>query len=141
MSPLRKRSYMESIAEIAFRTRYGEPKPRPTTYKGIEMRSRLEARFAQNLDALEEKWRYEPRVYGPRGKGYLPDFEMLTATCPTFIEVKPTLAEVHDAERKMEVIWKTHPDALLIVACAEGGSYFAARLGKPWVSWQEKWAA
>lgn len=113
--------------------------PRATTYKGVQMRSRLEADFAAHLDRMGVAWEYEPKVYGPSGKGYLPDFRVAGAEVPTFIEVKPTLAEVEGAKRKMAVIWQAHADAVLIVACAEGSTFFTGRYGEPWRSWQEVW--
>ena len=46
----------------------------PTTYNGIQFRSRLEARWAIFFDAMSTPWEYEPEnfktTYGP----YLPDF-------------------------------------------------------------------
>jgi hypothetical protein len=58
---------------------------RATTYRGIEMRSRLEARFAGVLDDLGVAWRYEPRALASRDGQYLPDF----VSGATVIEVKP----------------------------------------------------
>ena len=62
----------------------------PTTYAGIQFRSRLEARWAVFFDAIGTPWEYEPEAfYIPSfippdnfsetnreiaGKGYLPDF-------------------------------------------------------------------
>lgn len=132
-------SYMESFAEIAHRIATGGPQARPTTYKGITFRSRLEVRFAWHLDAIGEQWRYEPRAYGPKGRGYLPDFEVYGLPQPTFIEVKPTAQEVPDAARKMEVIWDTHPDALLIVACEQGWVFRCCLRGGTWEGWSERW--
>jgi hypothetical protein len=131
---------MESVDEIQYRMDMGSPKPRPRLYKGIEFRSSLEVRFAHYLDGMNEPWAYEPRVYGSPGHGYLPDFEMTKAGQPTFIEVKPTLAEVAAAQDKMSVIWDTHPDALLIVAVEERRTFYAclARSGR-WTWWQERW--
>jgi hypothetical protein len=84
-------------------------------------------------------WVYEPRIFGPKGRGYLPDFELLDKPQPTYVEVKPTLSQVPAAQAKMAVIWETHPDALLIVACAEGSTYFASVAGEPWRTWVERW--
>lgn len=48
---------------------------RKTTYKGIEFRSRLEARWAVFFDALGLRWEYEPEGYRlDDGTCYLPDF-------------------------------------------------------------------
>jgi hypothetical protein len=45
-----------------------------TEYKGHLFRSRLEARWAVFLDALEVEWRYEEQGYETDGHRYLPDF-------------------------------------------------------------------
>lgn len=132
--------YMESLAEVVHRTDTGSPMSRPTIYRGIEFRSRLEVRFAQHLDELGETWAYEPRVYGPKGRGYLPDFEILASARPTFIEVKPTVAEAEEAQAKVAVIWETVPEALILIAAAEGCTWFGSQ-GDSWVAWVERWAA
>lgn len=110
-----------------------------TEYRGITMRSRLEADFARHLDELGVEWRYEPVIFGPRGQGYLPDFRVDRPESSDFIEVKPTLREVPAAKLRMEVIWETYPDAALIVACAEGSRFFAAVAGGEWTSWTDLW--
>lgn len=93
-------------------------KARPTTYRGIEMRSRLEADFARFLDlssAAGEKWDYEPRCFaGPRGQ-YLPDFRLARADgSVTYYEIKPIgTMSTEDARallRRMEVIFDSEPD-------------------------------
>lgn len=114
--------------------------PKPTTYRGVEMRSRLEADFAYHLDQEGVTWRYEPAIFGRRGEGYLPDFELTSPKGPRgWVEVKPTIAEVAEAKRRMEVILKTREDALLIVACAEGCRWFARTRDKPWTTWVARW--
>lgn len=120
--------------------RHGNAQPsRPTEYHGVKFRSQLESKFARYLHHVEEMWVYEPRVYGPRGRGYLPDFELVDKRQPTFIEVKPTLRQVPAAKLKMAVIWETHPDALLMIACAQGSTWFASLKGGSWESWVERW--
>lgn len=132
---------LHSVHEIRVSLETGGPAARPTVFRGVTFRSRLEARFAWHLEASGERWVYEPRPYGGPGEGYLPDFELLGHRQPTFIEVKPTIAEVREACRRMRVIWEAHPDALLIVAVEEGRTFVAAMKGMPWESWQERWAA
>lgn len=46
----------------------------PTLYRGIKFRSRLEARWATFLDAIDVEWQYEPQGYTAGGVAYLPDF-------------------------------------------------------------------
>lgn len=72
-----------------------EFKARPTTYKGIQMRSRLEAGFAAWLDKFDMTWKYEPRAFASEAGQYLPDFELpeiefIGQTKRVFVEVKPT---------------------------------------------------
>jgi hypothetical protein len=108
-------------------------------YKGVQMRSRLEVAFALYLDRLGEKWKYEPAIYGPRGEGYLPDFQILGSTRPTFIEVKPNIDDVKEAKARMEIIWDTYPDAILLVACAELSAFFEGVRDQGWRFWFERW--
>lgn len=103
-----------------------------TEYRGVTMRSKLEADFARHLDDLGVEWIYEPAIYGPKGSGYLPDFRVDREDGPHFFEVKPTLAEVPLAQRRMEVILRWHPDATLIVVCAETSVWFAREPGQGW---------
>lgn len=129
---------VESIREIADRS--GDtPHGRRESYGGVEMRSHLEVAFARYLDRLGEEWVYEPRIYGRRGEGYLPDFQILRHHRPCFIEVKPTIARAEEAMQRMRVIWESHPDALLLIACAEESRFYDCIRGEPWRSWVERW--
>jgi hypothetical protein len=65
----------------------------PTIYRGIAMRSRLEARVAAFLDYYSLVWDYEPLDL----KKYIPDFIVDFEFGPTLIECKPA---VHAAEFK-----------------------------------------
>lgn len=114
--------------------------PKATVYRGASMRSRLEAAFAYHLDQQGIAWRYEPAVFGPKGSGYLPDFELQRDDALHFVEVKPTLAEVPLAKKRMEIIWQSFPDAVLIVACAQHCRWFACERGAEWITWVERWA-
>lgn len=79
-------------------------KARPTIYKGIQMRSRLEAGYAAWLDQWGFDWEYEPQAFAsPQGQ-YLPDFLLknvpeanvagrVSAT-DVYVEVKPTTGAV-----------------------------------------------
>lgn len=129
--------HFESLGEIEHRVTTGGPKARPIEYRGYQMRSHLECRFAWHLDTIGESWDYEPRTFG---RSYLPDFQLTSAPRPTFVEVKPTLAEVPAAKVKAAVIWKTYPDALILIAVAEGCTWFAST-GGDWESWTERWKA
>ena len=56
----------------------------PTTYRGVNMRSRTEAHWASFFDALDLPWTYEPFD----GAGYLPDF-LIRSPRELLVEVKP----------------------------------------------------
>lgn len=56
----------------------------PTTYNGIEFRSRLEAKWAAFFDEMGWGYEYEPDDFD----NYIPDFALLGRT-RSFVEVKP----------------------------------------------------
>lgn len=112
----------------------------PTEYRGIQMRSKLEADFAGHLDRLGVDWKYEPEIFGPRGAGYLPDFLLGSGNERTYVELKPTVEQAEAAKARIAVIWETHPDAVLLIVSAEGNRFYAALRGQPWETWQEAWA-
>jgi hypothetical protein len=114
--------------------------PKRTVYAGVVMRSRLEADFARHLDGERIVWRYEPAVYGPPGRGYLPDFELLRDDGRHFVEVKPRLRDVVGAQKRIRIILETHADSVLIVACAEECRFFASDSGGDWITWVDRWA-
>lgn len=116
--------------------------PKPAEYRGVRMRSQLEADFAKHLDnnGLRD-WTYEPRTFrGVKDPGYIPDFTVTDAGRTSYFEVKPTLAEVKEAARRMEVIWESDPEAVLVVVCAEQCRFYTALSGRRWASWVERWA-
>lgn len=61
----------------------------PTVYKGIEFRSRLEAKWAIMFDLLDWPWEYEPIDL----EGYIPDFVLPFAHGSVLVEVKPAMTE------------------------------------------------
>lgn len=63
----------------------------PTLYKGYQMRSRLEARWACFFDALRLKWEYEPEGFDLGTNGwYLPDFWVDDmGSMGSYVEIKP----------------------------------------------------
>jgi hypothetical protein len=64
----------------------------PTRYKGVQFRSRLEARWAAMFDLLEWRWEYEPIDL----EGYIPDFVLMFPAGRVLVEIKPafTVAEL-----------------------------------------------
>jgi len=68
----------------------------PTLYRGVLMRSRLEAKFAALFDRWGWHWEYEPQDLDR----YLPDF-VLHLHCPLLVEVKALPSEYAAAEKKI----------------------------------------
>lgn len=126
---------MLSFREIVDRTIDSEP----TEYRGVQMRSKLEADFARHLDRKGIEWTYEPAIFGPRGSGYLPDFLLNANVEPAYVELKPTIAQALAAQRRMEIIWQQRPEAVLVVVSTEDNRWYAAIRGRGWESWQEAW--
>lgn len=110
------------------------PPARPTIYRGIKMRSRLEARFAEGLDANKVKWAYEPVCYADGSGQYLPDFRIEIGGEVAYIEVKPTEAAAKTAlEHQMPIIWSSEPAAhLAAVWRNEQEEGFAFGAGTGW---------
>lgn len=95
---------------------------RPTTYNGIQMRSRLEARFAAFLDRAGFAWEYEPRAFASRKGQYLPDFLVRDVGLLTkvYVEVKGAVPTAYWSEmQKMHVILQSEPDANLAFLVAK----------------------
>lgn len=114
--------------------------PRHVVYRGVPMRSRLEADFARHLDSLGVAWTYEPAMFThPSGRRYLPDFRIERVGRPCYIEVKPTLDQVPTAKSRLSCVLDAIPDAVLLVVCAEGSTFFAATRDEEWLSWSERW--
>lgn len=68
--------------------------PRPTIYKGVKMRSRLEAGFAMWLDQHDIEWEYEPHAFGSEAGQYLPDFKLKVIHPWTSVELQTGYVEV-----------------------------------------------
>jgi hypothetical protein len=106
-----------------------EIKARATLYKGIRMRSRLEADFAADLDRQGYRWGYEPECFAGPGGQWLPDFGCTFADdgdWAIFDEVKPAeplmkhlagsgayVKHVDGLLQRMAVAWESNPDAYL----------------------------
>jgi len=109
-------------------------KARPTLYKGVQMRSRLEADYAAFLDRNDSySWEYEPECFaGPDGQ-WLPDFHETGNGRDAWIEVKPAsllerqpgvdrIAKVDKILAQMSVAWLSKPDAWLELVFWEYGA-------------------
>lgn len=111
---------------------------RSTLYKGIQMRSRLEADFARFLDRTDRPWRYEPQCFADERGQYLPDFEVGHRS---YIEVKPASfpdEQIDPVLDRMAIIWSSQPDARLALVCYEYGvgihGQVVADSGREWWS-------
>jgi hypothetical protein len=112
---------------------------RKTSYRGVLMRSRLEADYAAHLDRHGYEWEYEPIVFaGPAGQ-WLPDFRYRCrgeSESPTwYVEVKPVshldckpgenywarLARIDELLSRMAMTWLTEPAAMLVLDWWEYG--------------------
>jgi len=67
--------------------RSGPTRGIPTVYRGVRMRSRLEARWAAMFDLLHWPWQYEPFDL----EGYIPDFSLSFDAGPLVLEIKPEI--------------------------------------------------
>ncbi len=114
----------------------------PTTYDGIEYRSRLEARWAAFMANIGWDTVYEPFD----GDGYIPDF-LVQGDNPLLIEVKPAsiaadyLGAVPKAESGLEQHWKH--DILIVgstpfplVSFGYGSTHLAGLLGEYGAHWE-----
>lgn len=80
-------------------------------YKGIEMKSNLEARTAMSFDRLGLEWEYEPKTFWSdayAGGRYTPDFYLPQLDC--WVEVAGKWDERHKSNA--EAFWREQrPDA------------------------------
>lgn len=104
---------------------------RPTVYKGIRMRSRLEARMAAELDSYGNPWRYEPCAYASERGQYLPDFVVDMPT-KSFIEVRATQERAAEAMPQMEIILESEPAAWLLAVVPGTGAYVNEASDREW---------
>ena len=107
-------------------------KARPTTYNGIEMRSRLEARFAAYLDSWGLAWEYEPRAFANKDGQYLPDFRVQFASQSFYFEVKPEIQPFDPTAvlRRMRIIRDSDESAGLAVVTEDGTGWWVWTLSQ-----------
>lgn len=87
-------------------------------YAGIQMRSRLEASFAEWLDAdSSHGWEYEGQCFASKDGQYLPDFHIEFGWRDDweYAEVKPENADFDAALNRMHIILASEPWARLRV--------------------------
>lgn len=121
---------------------------RQTFYKGVKMRSRLEATAAALFDRYAVEWQYEPMCFASEMGQYLPDFLVMGMVegcgddrCHvemglTYVEVKPAELTTKEVMRRMEIVWESDPSAHLLVLdpiemeanCAPHADYYKTSL-------------
>lgn len=113
-------------------------KARPTVYRGIHMRSRLEAKAAAWLDLIGRPWRYEPVCFADEHGEYLPDFHWPLANGRSrYWEVKGWAPDAGKVQRRMQIILVSEPDAVLVLDILSGdpgGWFYEPRT--PEAGWQ-----
>lgn len=87
----------------------------PTTYAGVNFRSRLEARWAAFFDLCGWTWDYEPIDL----EGWVPDFKLTIGSVVILVEVKPIDETCSNAEELADAFGK---------ACKHGFEHYVALL-------------
>ncbi len=107
----------------------------PTTYRGVNMRSRLEAKWAAFFDAGKIPWEYEPADY----PGWIPDFRI----GKILVDVKPATNFPEEVAEKLvraaPVTSESAHDALMIIRESptdDGAFAFAKKIG--WICFAGK---
>lgn len=94
----------------------------PTVYRGIQMRSALEAKWACVFDYLGLRWEYEPLALG----GYIPDFlvdvdlypgQGRVATRPLLVECRPLWDSAEYEEPIAKIARSGWTGAAMVVGC------------------------
>ena len=103
---------------------------RPTLYRGIQMRSRLEADYAAHLDATvgPGRWEYEPDCFAGPGGQWLPDFRINGTDRRTYVELKPLdvlrgspVDAIDKILEQMEIARLSEPECALLLQFWEWG--------------------
>ena len=102
----------------------------PTTYKGVEMRSKLEAAWAEWFDRHKIKWAYEPEGFDLDGLWYLPDFWL--PEIKTFVEVKGIMDDLDKEKLRRLIPLASERGITVIVGYAPAGLNY--HMGYP--NWQ-----
>lgn len=83
----------------------------PTMYRGVQFRSRLEARWAEFMDLIGLVWEYEPEgVQMVDGTRYLPDFWLPLVhhrgkQGAVYLEIKPTSPSEGEQHKARLLAW------------------------------------
>ena len=85
---------------------------KPTKYRGVTFRSKLESDWARFLDRQGTEWEYEPRAFSTTLGCYLPDFWLPYLSM--WAEVKPTELDKVALTKIMDVSSQTGNNSLLL---------------------------
>lgn len=96
-------------------------KPVEVRYKGYRLRSRLEARYAVMLDALEVEWHYEPDCFDLPSGRYLPDFWLPKFN--VFAEVKSMRFTDAEMSKARELVIASGRPLLMLEGAPHSGTY------------------
>jgi hypothetical protein len=97
----------------------GRPRGIPTVYRGVQFRSRIEARWAAFFDKLKWDWECEPIDLS----GYIPDFVLAFSYAPLLVEVKNAI----DVPAELE----QHKPKIVLSSWEHEAVIVGARIGFP----------
>jgi hypothetical protein len=87
----------------------------PTVYRGVQYRSRLEARWAAFFDLMGWKYQYEPFDLN----GWIPDFILGSGTRSILVEIKPILPVYdHPVDITEKIDCSDDEHEVLILGCS-----------------------
>lgn len=106
----------------------------PTEYRGLQFRSRLEARWAVFYDALGIPYEYEREGYDLNGIWYLPDFWI--PTLDAWIEIKPCKLTDDETDKCRELAVTTNKEVYaftsgFVLGIAQSRDPISANVFKP----------
>jgi hypothetical protein len=123
-----------------------------TSFKGCRFRSRLEARWAVWLDALQIAWRYEHQGFVLDGEAYLPDFwlpfrdeerfdEGMPPVKGYWLEIKPQSPTEREKQLLLALAKETHHHAYAFLgSCGvDEFSVFIATAQGSWIDARDNW--
>lgn len=102
----------------------------PTTYNGVQFRSRTEARWAAYFDLMGVEWRYEDEAYELPSGGYLPDFYL--PKHDVYAEVKGDGGFDLDAIRKVFELSKHSRKRVLLLDGPPADTTYILIAGATW---------
>jgi hypothetical protein len=112
----------------------------PTLYKGVEYRSRTEARWAAFFESLDVPFVFEGVWFTTPEGGYLPDFMLWPASKrESFIEVKGPEPIARDYARARSVELTTRRKLRFLVGSVPTTAHRSGLLSRHWSMDNEVW--